>query len=299
MEPVSHVFTEYPHGEALLTERPSKSFPDIRMFPGYPDADILSVAHIFSQKPGQIHRDRGQLQATSSLTRELTVIIVAMAALAFQPLAIRPLPIQAAEIRTVADRAIAIWALGTPAVANQAQTPATGGRAQQPGGQPPLRGRRGPPEQPQQRQSAEYFVGSWHFEWTGRESAVSVGPRTGTVTFTRKDDGNALDMQTEGQTDAGATYKESGTAEWNDAQKTLTFREQLSNGVELLSPGNWSSPLSIRSESQPVRAGSQTIRVRRTYMIISAQSFTLAEELSIDGGPFQRLGSATFSKSQP
>jgi hypothetical protein len=48
-----------------------------------------------------------------------------------------------------------------------------------------------------------------------------------------------------------------------------------------------------------VRTGSQTIRVRRTYMIVSAQSFTLAEEMSVDGGPFQRLGNATFSKSQP
>jgi hypothetical protein len=220
-------------------------------------------------------------------------IIVAMAALALQPLAVQPLAVQW----------LAIWSLGIQqgairAGANQAQTPAPAGRAQQPAGQPPSRGRRGPPQQPQQRQSAEYFIGSWHFEWTGRESAISVGPRTGTVTFTRKDS-NVLDMQTEGQTDAGATYKESGTAEWNDAQKTLTFRERLSNGVELLSPGNWSSPLSIRSESQPVRAGNQTIRVRRTYMIISAQSFTLAEELSIDGGPFQRLGNATFSKSQP
>ena len=211
-------------------------------------------------------------------------IIIAMAVLAVQPVAIQP---------------VAVRMVGILADANQAQTPAPGGRAQQPADRPPFRGRRGPPQQPQQQQSAEYFLGSWHFEWTGRESAVSVGPRTGTVTFTRSDDSSVLDMQTEGETDAGAIYKESGTAQWNDALKTLTFREQLSNGVELLSPGNWSSSLSIRSESQPVRAGSQTIRVRRTYMIISAQSFTLAEELSIDGGPFQRLGNATFSKSQP
>ena len=195
--------------------------------------------------------------------------------------------------------ALAIQALAMQALSAQAQTPAAGGRAQQPAGQPPLRGRRGPPQQPQQRQSAEYFIGSWHFEWTGRESAISVGPRTGTVTITRKDDSDLLDMQTEGQTDAGATYKESGTAGWDDAQKTLTLREKLSNGIELVSAGDWSSPLSIRSESQPVHAGSQTIRVRRTYLIISAQSFTLAEEMSIDGGPFQRLGNATFSKAQP
>jgi hypothetical protein len=202
-------------------------------------------------------------------------------------------------LAALAVQAPAVQAPAVQALTFQAQTPATGGRAQQPAGEPPSRGRRGPPEQPQQRQSAEYFVGSWHFEWTGRESAVSAGPRTGTVTFTRKDGSDVLDMHTEGQTDAGAAYKESGAAEWNDARKTLTIREQLSSGVELVSPGNWSSPLSIRSESQPVRAGSQTLRVRRTYMIISALSFTLAEEISIDGGPFQRLGNATFSKSQP
>ena len=195
--------------------------------------------------------------------------------------------------------ALAIQAFAIHALAVQAQTPATGDRAQQPAGQPPLRGRRGPPPQPQQPQSLQYFIGSWHFEWTGRESPVSVGPRTGTVTFTRTDDSNVLDMRTEGQTDAGSTYKESGTAAWDDAQKTLTFREQLSNGVEIVSAGDWSSPLSIRSGSQPVRAGNETIRVRRTYLIISAQSFTLAEEVSVDGGSFQRLGNATFSKAQP
>ena len=260
--------------------------------------DILKIAQIFALKPGKsarivvnpVHVIPG---------KELTMrIMVAMAALAFQSLTTQPITLEAVANRVAAARAMATPPVGTGELANQARTQATG-RAQQPPGQPPLRGRRGPPQQPQQRQGIEYFLGSWHFEWTGRESAVSIGPRTGTVTFARKDESNVLDMQTEGQTDAGEAYKESGIAEWNDGQKTLTFRERLTSGVELLSPGNWSSPLSIRSESQPVRAGSQTIRVRRTYMIISAQSFTLAEEMSIDGGPFQRLGNATYSKSQP
>ena len=239
-----------------------------------------------------------------------TIQPVAMEASAIQAAAVRPAAVRALAIQDAAIRRAAIQALAIQAVAirpaaiqapvlARAQSPATGGRAQQPAGQPPSRGRRGPPPQPQQHQGAEYFIGSWLFEWTGRESAVSVGPRTGTVTFTRRGDSDVLDMLTEGQTDAGTAYRESGTAEWNDAQKTLTLREKLSNGVELVNPGNWSSPLSIRSESQPVRTGGQTIRVRRTYMIVSAQSFTLAEEMSVDGGPFQRLGNATFSKSQP
>ena len=103
---------------------------------------------------------------------------------------------------------------------------ARGRRGLPPGAAAVLLGRRGTPPQPQQQQGLEYFAGSWRFEYIGRESAVSAGPRTGTVTFTRKGASNVLDMRTEGQTDAGTAYKESGTAEWNDEQKTMTFRER-------------------------------------------------------------------------
>ena len=62
--------------------------------------------------------------------------------------------------------------------------------AQTPGGQ----GRRTPPPQPQQTQSPAYFVGTWRFSWTGRESPITPGPRSGIATFAlngnvrRKDD---------------------------------------------------------------------------------------------------------------
>ena len=174
---------------------------------------------------------------------------------------------------------------------------ARGRRGLPPGAAAAVLGRRGTPPQPQQQQGLDYFIGSWRFEYIGRESPVSAGPRTGTVTFTRKGASNVLDMRTEGQTDAGPAYKESGTAEWNDEQKTMTFRERVAGGLELVSPGNWSSPLAIRSETQPVKAGNQTVRVRRVYSIISAVAFTIAEELSINGGPYQRLGNAEFGKN--
>ena len=161
----------------------------------------------------------------------------------------------------------------------------------------PLLGRRGTPPQPQQKQSVEYFTGSWHMEYVGRESGISAGPRTGTLTFTRKGATDVLDMQTTGQTDTGAAFKESGTFEWKEADMSVTIRERVGT-VELTNTGNWSTPLSIRTESQPVKSGNQSIRVRRNYQIINPASFTLSEEISIDGGPFQRLGNATFSKNQ-
>jgi hypothetical protein len=158
----------------------------------------------------------------------------------------------------------------------------------------PGRGRPTPP-QPQQTQGPEYLAGTWQFTWTGRESPVSTGPRCGTTTFTQK--GTTLEISTVGKSDdTGAVFKESGTADWNDAQKTLSFKEKLSGGAEISGVGNWSSPLAIRYESQPARVGKQSVRLRRNYQILSPTSFSIAEEISIDGGPFQRLGNGAFSK---
>ena len=164
--------------------------------------------------------------------------------------------------------------------------------------EPAGRGRgRGSPPQPQQKQGVDYFVGTWSFNWTGRESPVTAGPREGTTTFGRQATGSTLDIRSEGKiADTNGTFKESGTAEWDDARKAFAFKETLANGTVLVGNGDWSSPLSIRYESQPAQAGKQSVRIRRTYLILSAQSFSIAEEISIDGGPFQRLGNGLYTK---
>ena len=178
----------------------------------------------------------------------------------------------------------------------QAQTP--GGRAQQPPTGPLVLGRRGGPPQPLQQQGVEYFAGSWTFTYTGRESPVSSGPRSGTVTFSRRGATNVLDVRVEGKVEDGGPFRETGTFEWNDADKTMAITERLANGAEVSSVGNWSSPLTIRSETRAIQAGGQSVRLRRVYSIVSAQSFTVTEEISLDGGPFQRLGAGQFSKAR-
>lgn len=173
---------------------------------------------------------------------------------------------------------------------------ALGAAAQQ---EPAGRGRgRGSPPQPQQKQGVDYFVGAWSFTWTGRESPITAGPREGTTTFTRQAAGHTLDIRSEGTiADTDGTFKESGTAAWDDGKKTFAFKETLANGTVLTGTGDWSSPLAIRYESQPAQAGKQSVRIRRTYSILSAQSFSIAEEISVDGGPFQRLGNGLFTKA--
>jgi hypothetical protein len=187
-----------------------------------------------------------------------------------------------------------VLALALQLAATQTQAP--GGRGQQPPG-PLLGGRRGGPPQPQQQQGVEYFAGAWTFTYTGRESPVTSGPRSGTVTFSRRGSSNVLEVRTEGQIEGGEAFRDTGTFEWNDADKQMTMTERLVNGTEITSVGNWSSPLTMRAESRPVQVGGQSVRLRRVYSIVSAQAFTMSEDISLDGGPFQRLGAGQFSKA--
>lgn len=163
----------------------------------------------------------------------------------------------------------------------------------QPGG--PLLGRASPP-QPLQRQSIEYFIGTWTFTWTGRESPLTPGPRTGTATYARLGTTSFLELRIDGVSDAGP-YKETATLGWLEGPKVLAINERLSGGIEMLSLGDWSSAISIRFDSAPVRVQGQTLRLRRTYGIVSAQSFTVNEEIATGEGPFVRLGGGVFSKT--
>lgn len=168
---------------------------------------------------------------------------------------------------------------------------APGASAQQ-SQQPPAR-REVP--QPQQKQSASYFVGEWSFKWVGRESALGPAPREGTSTFTLRPDGKTLDVQTVGTAD-GKPFKETAVITWDESSKMLTFSERLANGTQVQSKGDWSSPISIRFTVDPIKVKGQTLQLKRTISVVAAHSFTVTEELSENGGPFVRLGSALYTK---
>ena len=172
-----------------------------------------------------------------------------------------------------------------------AEMPA-GTQAAPPAQQPPPR-REVP--QPQQKQSIGYFVGQWTFNWIGRESALGPAPREGTTTFTLRPDGKSLDAKTVGKAD-GKAFTESAVITFDEATKMMTFSERFANGVQIRSTGDWRSPISIRFTVEPIKVKSQTLALKRVISIVAAHSFTVAEELSEDGGPFVRLGSAIYSK---
>ena len=165
---------------------------------------------------------------------------------------------------------------------------APGTQAQQP---PP---RREVP-QPQQKQSLNYFAGEWSFNWIGRESALGPAPREGTATFTLRPDAKSLDVRTVGKSDNKA-FNERAVITWDEETKTLTFVERLANGIQLQSKGDWHSPISIRFTIDPIKVKGQTLQLKRIISVVAAHSFTVTEELSENGGPFVRLGSAVYTK---
>jgi hypothetical protein len=176
--------------------------------------------------------------------------------------------------------------------ASTSQQPPSQGQTQGPAGQ---QRRRVEVPQPQQKQSIDYFVGQWSYKYIGRESALWPAPRECVVTFTKRADGRSVEGVSECKHEGGV-FKDSMVIVFDEGAKTLGFTEKLGSGVALTSKGDWTSPISIRFTIDPVTAKGQKLQLRRTISIVAAHSFTVAEELSEDGGPFVRLGSAVFSK---
>ena len=172
------------------------------------------------------------------------------------------------------------------------EIPAGTGSGQQGQQQPPPR-REVP--QPQQKQSISYFVGQWNFSWIGRESPLGPAPREGTTTFTLRPDGKSLDAKSVGKSE-DKPFTESAVITFDDGTKMMTFSERLANGIQVQSTADWRSPISIRFTIEPIKVKGQTLALKRIISVVAAHSFTVTEELSENGGPFVRLGSAIYTR---
>jgi hypothetical protein len=160
---------------------------------------------------------------------------------------------------------------------------------------PALTGRPSAP-QPLQKQSLDYFVGRWSFKWTGRESALSPGGVVeGTMSLTALGASGFLEGRPEAKGKPGP-LGERVLLGFDEEKKSLVLLEQRGPGLEVLALGDWTSPVAIRFKAAPLQVRGQTLHLKLTVSVVAGHSFTLAEELSEDGGPFQRLGNAVFSK---
>ena len=112
------------------------------------------------------------------------------------------------------------------------------------------------------------------------ESALGAGGRQGgddhVQTGTRRQDD--LRVYTEGKSEEGS-YQESAVIGFDEATKMLSFSERR-GGLVVTSKGDWSSPLGIQFNVDPIKVKDRTLQLRRTITVISAYSFSVKEELS-------------------
>src|SRR5207302_733448 len=142
---------------------------------------------------------------------------------------------------------------------------------------------------------ADYFAGTWTFEYVGAEyPPVSAGSRTGTAVFT-SDAANFATGHIENDT-GSRKYQDTVKIAFDPDTNTLAWVERRSDGFEIASLGNWRSPIAITFRTPPVKVEGKTFQPRRVIQVISNVAFEITEELSIDGGPFKRLGNAHYTR---
>jgi len=151
--------------------------------------------------------------------------------------------------------------------------------------------------QPRVEQRIEYFAGRWKFDYIGAEyPPLSPGSRTGTMTVSRTGTSNFAAGRVDGDV-AGTSYQETMTIGLDPDTDMLVLLERRADGTELVSLGNWRSPIGITFVTSPVAANGKTYQLRRFISITSLVAFEMTEEFSVDGGAFKRLGNARFTKT--
>ena len=152
--------------------------------------------------------------------------------------------------------------------------------------------------QHQVEQTVEYFAGPWKFDYVGGEfPPLSIGNRQGAITFARVAGSNFVAGALEGES-FGAKFEHRMAIGVDPDADTVVLSENTADGVELLSLGNWRSPLAVVFLTAPVSSGGRTYHLRRVFSILSESAFDMTEEFSVDGGPFRRLGAGHFTKSK-
>ena len=158
------------------------------------------------------------------------------------------------------------------------------------------RARRADVPQPQIEPRIGYFAGSWTFAYTGGEfPPLSIGTRAGTVIFTPLPHGPFVQGHVTGEV-FGESYEETWTIGFDPDSQSVVLNEQLSTGQQLVSLGDWTSPIAITFLTAPVEADGHVYVLKRLMQTTSNTAFTVTDTFSVDGGPYQRLGNGSYIK---
>ncbi|HUR32622.1 MAG TPA: hypothetical protein VM032_02435 [Vicinamibacterales bacterium] len=145
-------------------------------------------------------------------------------------------------------------------------------------------------------QTVDYFVGRWKFDYIGGEyPPLSPGNRQASVTFARV--GNSAFVSGTLQGDSyGSPFEHRLSIGVDPEADVVVLAEKHQDGTELLSLGNWHSPLAVVFVTSPLVSGGKIYQLKRVFSILSESAFDVTEEFSVDGGPFRRLGAGHYTR---
>ncbi|HEY6214474.1 MAG TPA: hypothetical protein VIW45_19410 [Vicinamibacterales bacterium] len=185
---------------------------------------------------------------------------------------------------------------------------AAGASAQQPAGQPQLpRGQMpdlGRPTRPGDvappLNFAEYFVGTWTFEWDMPEGPLGPSGRlSGTTTYTKIDD-RFFEADTNATGPSGAV-KMHEAIDYSRDERFLSRYVSDSRGFGFLQAapvsGDAGGIYYIYLESSPFKYNGHTVRIKHGFRLLSPLNFRVAVSVSDNGGPFVNYGNPWWRKT--
>jgi hypothetical protein len=146
---------------------------------------------------------------------------------------------------------------------------------------------------------AEYFVGTWAFEWDVPEGPLGPSGRISGTTTYKKVDEQSFAADTEATGPAGPlTIHEA--IQYDREQKMLTREVRDSRGFSYRE----SAPVSgdaggiyyIYLESSPFTYAGHTIRLKHNLRLLSPLNYRVAISVSENSGPFVNYGNPWFRK---
>ncbi len=148
-----------------------------------------------------------------------------------------------------------------------------------------------------EHQRLHYFVGNWYTEVETKPGPMGPGGKT-TITEHTEMLGDFFVIFHRDERDATGSVKEIGIMGYDPEQKVYTYEQFSDQGERVTATGTVSGDtwVLLAPATAAAKEGGKRLKVRFTLKEVSPTSSTSTEEVSIDGGPWTKIGEGKATK---
>ena len=148
-----------------------------------------------------------------------------------------------------------------------------------------------------EHQRLHYFVGNWYTEVETKPGPMGPGGRT-TITEHNEMLGDFFVIFHRDERDATGPVKEIGIMGYDPEQKVYTYEQFSDQGERVTATGTVSGDtwVLLWPATDAAKEGGKRLKGRFTLKEVSPTSYTSTEEISIDGGPWTKIGEGKATK---